>query len=203
VPFINIPTYGDYVLIDGYEFYFSRSYIGIKPEEVIDIAFANALMMAQKMYPTFLVIFNALESPHSTNTWEYYLGIKDARTLDYPQTKLREHLEEEWKLLRHYYPNREGKSPPKKKKPQKGYVYLLQSPTEAYKIGRTKAPQDRIKTFGVKMPFEVEYIALIKTDDMVKLEVNLHNKFTDKRIDGEWFELSLEDVEYIKSLADE
>jgi hypothetical protein len=82
-----------------------------------------------------------------------------------------------------------------------GYVYLLQSPTKAYKIGRSKNPENRLKTFSVKLPFEVEYIALIKTNDMVGLERQLHQRFADKRVNGEWFELSSEDVQYIQGLS--
>ncbi len=83
-----------------------------------------------------------------------------------------------------------------------GYVYLIQSPTEAYKIGCTKNPKNRMKTFGVKLPFEVEYIALIKSDNHKQLESDLHETFEDKRIDGEWFALTPDDVEYIKGLAE-
>lgn len=82
-----------------------------------------------------------------------------------------------------------------------GYVYLLQSPTTAYKIGRTRDPKNRMKTFGVQLPFEVEFICLIKTQNMTELESRLHAKYADKRINGEWFRLTLEDVEYIKGLA--
>lgn len=82
-----------------------------------------------------------------------------------------------------------------------GYVYLLQSPTSAYKIGRTNNPKSRRRTFGVKLPFEVEYIVVIETDNMFELERTLHARFDDKRVNGEWFDLSADDVEYIKSLA--
>lgn len=87
------------------------------------------------------------------------------------------------------------------RKPKKGYVYLLQSPTSAYKIGSTSNPADRIRTFGIQLPFEVEFIALIPTADMQTLERRLHNKYALKRINGEWFWLSAEDVECIKALA--
>lgn len=82
-----------------------------------------------------------------------------------------------------------------------GFVYLLQSPTSAYKIGRTKNPENRLKTFEVKLPFEVEFVCLIKTPHMSVLESQLHARFADKRVNGEWFDLLPEDVEYIKSLA--
>ena len=82
-----------------------------------------------------------------------------------------------------------------------GFVYLLQSPTSAYKIGRTKNPDDRLKTFGVKLPFEVEYVCLIKTADMGALEAELHGYFADKRINGEWFNLTPDDVAQIKEMA--
>ena len=82
-----------------------------------------------------------------------------------------------------------------------GFVYLLQSPTSAYKIGRASNPHNRLKTFGVQLPFEVEFIALIQTDDMHNLERELHALFDNKRINGEWFALTQQDVEYIRGLA--
>lgn len=84
-----------------------------------------------------------------------------------------------------------------------GYVYLIQSPTGAYKIGRTIDINRRIKTFHVKLPFEIEPICIIKTENMFVLEAQLHIKFALKRLDGEWFKLTTEDVEYIKSLSKE
>lgn len=96
------------------------------------------------------------------------------------------------------------KAPERKKRvyPNKaGYVYLIQSSTGAYKIGRTKDPSSRSKTFGVQLPFEVEFIATIATADMFALEAKLHIEFDAKRINGEWFALDTSDVEYIKSIT--
>jgi Meiotically up-regulated gene 113 len=86
-------------------------------------------------------------------------------------------------------------------KQSKGFVYLIQSQSGAYKIGRTKNPNDRLKTFNVKLPFEVEFICLIETANMHALEAELHEQFSDKRVNGEWFNLNSDDVEYIKGLA--
>ncbi len=81
-----------------------------------------------------------------------------------------------------------------------GYVYLLQSSTGYWKIGRTHSPNNRLRTFNVKLPFEVEYKHLIQTDDMYALENQLHERFKDKRINGEWFTLDSEDVREICAL---
>lgn len=82
----------------------------------------------------------------------------------------------------------------------KGYVYLLKSVTGFWKIGRTVNPKDRLKTFGVKLPFEVEYEHLIPCRDHIELERSLHKQFADKRVNGEWFDLSPEDIAVIKSI---
>lgn len=86
-------------------------------------------------------------------------------------------------------------------KPRAGYVYLIKSPSSSYKIGRTIDPDNRMKVFSVKLPFEVEYVALIQTDDMKTLETSLHQRFAHLHINGEWFALTPADVEYIKGLA--
>lgn len=84
-----------------------------------------------------------------------------------------------------------------------GYVYLLNAihDSSLFKIGRTNNPENRAKTFSVKLPFAVEYVCLIQTDNMYKLESDLHVHFNKQRLDGEWFRLSPDDVEYIKGLA--
>jgi len=95
--------------------------------------------------------------------------------------------------------------PPKLRRTRQrhGHVYLIQAQHDPslYKIGRSANPDDRIRTFEVKLPFTFDYICTIKSDDMYTLERQLHYKYRDKRIDGEWFRLSTEDVEYIKRLA--
>lgn len=94
-------------------------------------------------------------------------------------------------------------TPPRPRQKRAGYVYLVKSSTGYYKIGLTSNPKDRKRTFSVKLPFEVEFECLIKTSDMVSLERELHGRFADRRVDGEWFDLSAKDVAYIKSLGGE
>ena len=83
----------------------------------------------------------------------------------------------------------------------KGIVYLLKvEDEEQYKIGVTKNLSKRLDQISPKMPFELEVKHKIKSDDIYGLENKLHDKFDDKRIKGEWFELDKKDVNYIKSL---
>jgi len=79
-----------------------------------------------------------------------------------------------------------------------GFVYVLRAESGHYKIGRTKSPDSRMKTFSVKLPFRVEYELLIRSDNCRELEKGLHARFSDRRVDGEWFALSPEDIEALK-----
>jgi|SRR5581483_10697493 len=82
-----------------------------------------------------------------------------------------------------------------------GYIYLLEAEeTGSYKIGRAKDLDNRIKTFEVKLPFETELRHSIKVQDMACAELALHKKFAGRRINGEWFKLTPEDVSWICSL---
>lgn len=102
---------------------------------------------------------------------------------------------------------REAEKATRKTQPRdtKGYVYLLKNLHEAgiYKIGMTTDPSTRIRKLEVVLPFPVECDCLIATSDRIALEAELHTKFADKRIDGEWFRLDAADVEYIRNLAQE
>lgn len=103
---------------------------------------------------------------------------------------------------------RDGKRPVPKKFPTSEsvtdpfqYVYLIRSPDGVYKIGKTANPEQRLRAFLTQFPFAVEYVSLIRTENMGKLEKELHRKFDLKRLKGEWFALSDDDVTYIKGLA--
>lgn len=83
-----------------------------------------------------------------------------------------------------------------------GYVYVLRQVNGIhYKIGHTNNPTKRKNTFNVKLPFPVEFDVLIKTDDRYSLERQLHQQFADKRVNGEWFALDVDDLEAIRGIA--
>lgn len=88
------------------------------------------------------------------------------------------------------------------KQSKEGWVYLLAG-NDYYKIGQTNDIKRRIGQISPKLPFEVEVLCVIPTNNAHKLEADLHNLYKEKRTNGEWFELNEADVEYIRRLADE
>jgi hypothetical protein len=83
----------------------------------------------------------------------------------------------------------------------RGFVYLLGSPEGYCKIGRTINLQSRLHSIGLQLPFKVELLHTIKVSDPVKAERFLHKKFADCRTNGEWFLLSIEQINWIKEQA--
>ena len=84
-----------------------------------------------------------------------------------------------------------------------GYIYLakLLIPNKpVYKIGHCSLYKQRLAEY-TKLPYEVEYIGLwmIDKDELVSTESKLHHRYKKKRLNGEWFDLSIKDIEEIKN----
>ena len=100
--------------------------------------------------------------------------------------------------------NKNISSKNKKTNKHKGVVYLLKiKDKQQYKIGVSTQFKKRYDKLSTLMPFKLITINKIKSDNIYRLEQKLHNKFEDKRVKGEWFELSSKDVKYIKSIEDD
>lgn len=88
--------------------------------------------------------------------------------------------------------------------PRSGYVYIIQDidVTNFCKIGRTNNPTRRLYEFGVKLPFRIGLLHLLRCDDMVAFETSLHETFAHKRVRGEWFELTHIEFDFIDAMID-
>lgn len=82
-----------------------------------------------------------------------------------------------------------------------GYVYVakLMIPDHpVYKIGHCSLSMNRLVEY-TKLPYDVIYIGIWKTEKRKDLEYELHQKFSKKRLNGEWFNLDSDDVKSIYS----
>lgn len=80
-----------------------------------------------------------------------------------------------------------------------GYVYLLQC-GEHFKIGYSLTPHKRVRQLRTGSPHPIRLIHELKTPCFKLIEKQLHHKFRSKRGEGEWFVLTPDDVDHIKSL---
>jgi len=74
-----------------------------------------------------------------------------------------------------------------------GYVYLMKS-GRFCKIGSSRNVERRNYDLGIKLPEDLKILHKIRTDDPTGIESYWHNRFSDKRKQGEWFDLSSEDI---------
>lgn len=81
-----------------------------------------------------------------------------------------------------------------------GVVYVLKS-AYGYKVGRTRSVPDRMRAFGVKLPFIYTIPLIAWFEDCHLAEHRYHQRFADKRINGEWFDLDEKDIELIRLRA--
>lgn len=81
-----------------------------------------------------------------------------------------------------------------------GTVYLMHA-GDFYKIGFTRiSTKSRLAVLQAGNPYPIEVVHEISTSKPEELERSLHEQFAHRRRNGEWFELSPTDVDYIEGL---
>jgi hypothetical protein len=63
-----------------------------------------------------------------------------------------------------------------------------------YKIGKSVSAEKRAYEIQLQLPEELKLIHKIKTDDPSGIETYWHRRFADKRLRGEWFDLTRQDI---------
>lgn len=84
-----------------------------------------------------------------------------------------------------------------------GDVYLIQGENNRYKIGFSKNALTRLKSLKHSSCENHILIHKIRVKNPHLKEKELHLKYKDKRLHSEWFNLNVEDIEYIKGLKNE
>jgi hypothetical protein len=80
-------------------------------------------------------------------------------------------------------------------------VYILKTGKNLYKIGRTRDLQKRLASYHTHLPILFRVIRQYPAANMADLEESLHVVFQHKRVKGEWFELSGDDLIICDNIA--
>ena len=83
------------------------------------------------------------------------------------------------------------------------FLYIITSHNRfGYKIGITNNPESRLRVIGTDLPFKTSIIRLYTfyPEYIKKVEKLFHFLFSEKKLNGEWFDLDLNDIDLIDYL---
>ncbi|MBI9033412.1 MAG: GIY-YIG nuclease family protein [Bacteroidales bacterium] len=80
-----------------------------------------------------------------------------------------------------------------------GYIYFLNPENEKgpIKIGRARNIKQRINQLQTSLPYDLKLIGYIETSNYIELENDIHEKYKNKNLKREWFDLNLDEVKCI------
>lgn len=80
-------------------------------------------------------------------------------------------------------------------------VYIIKTSKRLYKIGKTGDLQARLSAFHTHLPVLFRVVRQYMASNMDELEEALHIVFQHKRVKGEWFELTEDDLVICDNIA--
>lgn len=81
-----------------------------------------------------------------------------------------------------------------------GFVYIIEGSHKGvlkHKIGKANNLSDRVRTFNVKLPFDIKVVASFYVRNPLEFESELHGVMRANRIAGEWFDLTTAEIHYL------
>jgi len=76
-------------------------------------------------------------------------------------------------------------------------IYIIKTYPDCYKIGISFNPEQRIITLQTANPFKLKIILEKEVNDAFKIEQTIHEAFKEKRLEGEWFSLTDDELKTI------
>lgn len=85
----------------------------------------------------------------------------------------------------------------------KQFIYITGSTeTNIYKIGLSANPEQRVKNINGSSNQKNDYQKIYEVHNMNLSEKSLHLKYKEQRLNGEWFKLNQEDLDWIEENAE-
>lgn len=81
-------------------------------------------------------------------------------------------------------------------------VYLIEHEHGFIKIGVSQNPKQRVRDLQTSCPYDLSVLAVIETDVPFTVESHLHEKYENRKQQGEWFDLSTREKIHLLNLAD-
>jgi len=85
--------------------------------------------------------------------------------------------------------------------PESEYVYVIGHEMNYAKVGRSKAPHDRLRDLQTSCPYKLWLVTQFPVDDSRGVESALHDLLEDRHVRGEWFEMAPADYDEIVDMA--
>ena len=119
-------------------------------------------------------------------------------------------------IIKHFTGRGVSRTPPAERSPavsaedvgggagsETGFVYVLEMAEHPglFKVGMAKSVSERLKAHQCSNPFELRVVCAYFTANMRVEEREIHRRFSDRRVRGEWYRLQRSDVLAIASRA--
>lgn len=82
-------------------------------------------------------------------------------------------------------------------RPPRGFVYLIRS-GKHYKIGITENPAQRMRSLNQGSPEPITKLIVQEVSNPVGIEMQLHEKYSARRVHGEWFRFGRDEAEEVR-----